>query len=118
MYGSRKPSAQAAARQLCGQCSVCASGLAALKTREWLLIPQVTGSELAPFTDDKQMLLLAALTRAYQRVNAPLVCLNVTASRPASSSPGRRQAPSTPAWRHILSYKAARSLHLLSRTRN
>jgi hypothetical protein len=43
-----------------------------------------------PFTDDKQTLLLAALTRAYQRVNAPLVCLNVTASRPASSSPGRR----------------------------
>jgi hypothetical protein len=45
-----------------------------------------------PFTNDKQTLLLAALTRAYQRVNAPLVCLNVTASRPASSSSGRRYA--------------------------
>ena len=74
-------------------CSVLRAGtwpLADFETQAGLLIMQVTGNELMPFTDDKQTLLLAALTRAYQRVNAPLVCLNVTASRPASSSPGRR----------------------------
>jgi hypothetical protein len=51
---------------------------------------QVTGSELVPFTNDKQTLLLAALTRAYQRVNAPLVCLNITSSRAGTDSPARR----------------------------
>lgn len=47
---------------------------------------QVSGQQLMPFTEDKQTVLLVALRNAYQTVNAPLVCLNVTDWQTGSGS--------------------------------
>lgn len=53
---------------------------------------QVTGTGLQPFTVDKQTLFLQGLTTAYQSINAPFVCLNVSSAAPVPAGGNRRQA--------------------------